>query len=637
MKIHIGFIAPYSEMIDKAEKIAEKKDVRMTACCAVLEDIVPHARRMELGGADVIIVRQGSDTFLRKKVHIPVVPVGSNCFDVLNALVQARRETDRIAVADFMGRFTFMDVLKEALDCPLRDFVFTRYEEAYEKTKELVGEVDVLVGGGLTTLIAESHGMKSIMIKSSDEEIEYAIDLAVSLIETRRDEERKRKRGAIIVNQSTEGIVAIDEDQTISVYNRAAESIFGIPYREVINTRNEKLLKEAGLLDGTSGDTTASEIMKINGKSYFVHVIPLILNNELFGRVATYEEVARVQEMERNYRLSLHKKGHVAKFSFDNIIGQSKTIKNTIAKAQKYSRSDFTVLITGETGTGKELFAQSIFNASKRNKGPFVTMNCATLPPNLLEAELFGYEEGAFTGAKKGGKQGYFELAHKGTIFLDEIGTMPAELQTRLLRVLQEKEIVRVGGSRVVPVDIRVIAATNTSLMKAVSEGRFREDLYYRLNVLNLSIPPLRERREDIPLIAASTMGYFKISPHNATVIINALRHISDYPWKGNIRELINLIAYLAVLTEDTEEITDAAVHSLIGDIVRPSSESDGAGHAVERLGRVVSLESTKKDMEKNMFRELLGRKDLTKSEIAEKLGVSRTTFWRKCKEYKLL
>lgn len=637
MKVHIGLIAPYSEMIDKAEKLAEKKNVRMTACCAVLEDIVPHARRMEIGGADVIIVRQGSDAFLRRKVNIPVVPVGSSCFDVLSALVQARRETDRIALANFMGQFTFAEVLKEALNCPIQEFVFKRYEEAYEKIKQLSGKVDVLVGGGLTTLIAENQGIKAIMIKSSDEEIEFAIDLATSLVETRRDEERKRKQGSIIVNQSAEGIVALDEDHTITVYNRAAESIFGIPYREVIDTRNEPLLKAAGLLDDRADDATVNEILEIGGKKYFVHVIPLIMSNEVFGKVATFEEVARVQEMERNYRLSMHKKGHVAKFTFDHIIGQSRAIMETIAKAEKYAKSDFTVLITGETGTGKELFAQSIFNASRRNRKPFVTVNCATLPPNLLEAELFGYEEGAFTGAKKGGKQGYFELAHKGTIFLDEIGTMPAELQTRLLRVIQEKEIVRVGGSTVIPVDIRVIAATNTSLMDAVSERRFREDLYYRLNVLNLSIPPLRERREDIPLIAENKMNNFQLSSQNAAVIIHALRHVSDYSWKGNVRELINLIAYLAVLVQDVGDVTDALVHSMINDILRPLEREGDTTGGRRRYDHLLSLESSKREMERDLFKELLGRNDLTKSQIAEKLGVSRTTFWRKCRDYGLL
>jgi transcriptional regulator with PAS, ATPase and Fis domain len=636
MKIHIGLIAPYSAMIEQAERIAERKNIRLSACTAVLEDVTSHARRMEISGVDAIVVREGSDVFVRQKVNVPVVPMGSGCYNVLHAIAKARSISDRIGLANFMGRFIFVDEMKKVINCSIEEFVFSRYEEANEKIRNLVGKVDVLVGGGLTTTIAESNGMHSVMIEATDEEIELAIDLACSLVETKKDQARRRKQRSIIVNNSTEGIVAVDVDQNITVYNSAAESIFDIPYREAINTRHEKLLQQAGLLNVTPNDTTANEILKIKGKSYFARIIPLVLNNEYFGSVATYEEVARVQEMEQSYRLSLHKKGHVAKFAFDDIIGESKAIKDTIERAKKYAQSDFTVLITGETGTGKELFAQSIFSSSKRNKGPFVTMNCATLPPNLLEAELFGYEEGAFTGARKGGKQGYFELAHRGVIFLDEIGTIPTELQIRLLRVIQEKEIVRVGGSSVIPVDIRVISATNTPLVNAVSEGKFREDLYYRLNVLNLHIPPLRERREDIPLIADTVASYFKLSKHDTDIILRAFQHFTKCQWKGNVRELMNLIAHLAVLIQDIPEITEDMVVSMIREITIPLRETEKNGEDIKEPSPFVSLGDTKKDMEKKMFQELLSRRDLSKSQIADKLGVSRTTFWRKCKEYGL-
>ena len=436
MKIHIGLIAPYPNMVERAKIIAGRKNIQLTACTALLENIVPHARRMEMSGVDAIIVRGGSDIFLRQKVNMPVIPVGAGCYDVLCAIIRAKELSNKIALANFRGGFTFIDELRKATGCPIREFVFTSHEEADEKIKNLVGEIDVLVGGGLTTVIAKNNGMQSIMIESTDEEIELAIDFACSLVETKRDEAEKTKQRTIIVNDSANGIVAVDLEQKITVYNRVAESIFDIPYRKAINTRHEEILRQAGLLNVTHHDTTANKIIKINGKNYFFRLIPLILNNEFFGSVAIYEEVARVQEMEQSYRLSLYKKGHVAKFTFDDIVGESETIKNTIERAKKYAQSDFTVLITGETGTGKELFAQSIFSASGRSKGPFVTINCATLPPNLLEAELFGYAEGAFTGAVKGGKQGYFELAHRGAIFLDEIGTIPMELQARLLRVI---------------------------------------------------------------------------------------------------------------------------------------------------------------------------------------------------------
>ena len=637
MEINIGLIAPYNSMIDRAKIIAERKNVRLTADMAVLEDVTSYARRMELSGVDVIIVREGSDVFLRKSVKVPVVPMGLGCYDVLRAIVKARRISDKIALANFMGLYNFIDELREAIKCPIKEIVFTRYEEAIEKIKNLAGEVDVLVGGGLTTIIAEDNGMQSIMVESTDKEIEQAIDLASSIVEKQKDEARRTKQRSIIVNNSTRGIVAVDEDQNITVFNRVAETIFNVPYREVIDTRHEELLQQAGLLNASPKDNETSEILNINGKKYFVQIIPLVLNKEFFGSVATYEEMARVQKIEQSYRLSLHKKGHVAKFTFDRVIGESKAIKETIEKAKKYANSDLTVLITGETGTGKELFAQSMFNASKRRKGPFVAMNCATLPSNILEAELFGYEEGAFTGAKKGGKQGYFELAHKGAIFLDEIGAIPIELQTRLLRVIQEREIVRVGGSSVIPVDIRVIAATNTSLANAVSDGLFREDLYYRLNVLNLHLPPLRERPGDISLIADAGADHFKLSREETDIILRALQHFPTYRWRGNVRELMNLIAHLAVLLQGASEIAEDMVVSMIREILLLGSDVREKREDLEESGRFISLEDTKKDMEKKMFQELLSRGDLTKNQIADNLSISRTTFWRKCKEYGLV
>jgi transcriptional regulator with PAS, ATPase and Fis domain len=228
-------------------------------------------------------------------------------------------------------------------------------------------------------------------------------------------------------------------------------------------------------------------------------------------------------------------------------------------------------------------------------------------------------------------------LAHRGAIFLDEIGTISTELQTRLLRVIQEKEIVRVGGSSVIPVDIRIITATNASLADAVSEGLFREDLYYRLNVLNLHIPPLRERREDIPLIANALATSLKLPRHDADIIIKALQHFLNRQWKGNVRELMNLVAHLAVLIRDTPDITENLLVSMIHGILSPSSLTEENDKKPEETGPFVSLEETKKDMEKKMFQELLSRKDLTKNQIADTLGIGRTTLWRKCKEYGLI
>ena len=270
--------------------------------------------------------------------------------------------------------------------------------------------------------------------------------------------------------------------------------------RQVINMDMGAVSNDFKVLLG-DGSELCNKLTKINGKQVLVNRIPIIIDNDTLSVVVNIQETSNIQKIERNLRAELYRKGFVAKHTFSDIIGDSDIIKETVNKAKKIGRTNSTVLITAETGCGKELFAQSMHNLSRRMGGPFVAVNCAALPENLLESELFGYEEGAFTGAKRGGKIGMFELAHKGTIFLDEISEIPLGLQGRLLRVLQEKEIQRVGGDSVVNVDIRIIVASNKDLFDKVVKGSFREDLFFRINVLDLYIPPVRERKQDIPLL----------------------------------------------------------------------------------------------------------------------------------------
>ncbi len=261
--------------------------------------------------------------------------------------------------------------------------------------------------------------------------------------------------------------------------------------------------------------------------------------DSLQGLVVHLQEITKVQRLEGEIRREMYAKGQIAKFSFNDIVGKSSSIERTIKYAKGFAVCDDTILIEGESGTGKELFAQAIHNGSRRYEHPFVAVNCASLPDNLLESELFGYVEGAFTGAKKGGKLGLFEVAHKGTIFLDEIGDISQLLQARLLRVLQEKQIRRIGDDRVIPVDVRVIAATNRKLSDLVANEQFRHDLYYRLNVLKLLLPPLRERLQDIPDLARYLLKNWSkdLEYCKKLELDRAFKILQAYSWPGNIRE----------------------------------------------------------------------------------------------------
>ena len=294
----------------------------------------------------------------------------------------------------------------------------------------------------------------------------------------------------------------------------------------------------------------SKEITKSRGNEYDLSFLqdqddrydshPIKLMEETVGYYITIQEESKLSLGEK----ANHKKGHVAKHHFQNIIFRSEEMKNAVQTAEQMVQSEHTVLIYGESGTGKELFAQSIHNASPRKRKPFVAVNCAALPENLLESELFGYEAGAFTGANAKGKIGLFEQANHGTIFLDEIGDVTPKLQARLLRTIQEKQIMRIGSDRIIDIDVRLITATNKDLMLEVQEGHFRSDLFYRLNVLPIRIPPLRARMQDVIPLLHHFLGdkYNDLTPQE-------IDHLTTYQWPGNVREVENFCTYYKTLT----------------------------------------------------------------------------------------
>ncbi|HEX3016130.1 MAG TPA: sigma 54-interacting transcriptional regulator, partial [Desulfobacteria bacterium] len=310
-------------------------------------------------------------------------------------------------------------------------------------------------------------------------------------------------------------------------------------------------------------------------------------------------------------------------YTFADIIGRSQRLQNAKRLAELASRTDSTVLLQGETGTGKEMFAQSIHHASNRGEGPFVAVNCGSLPKTLIESELFGYEEGSFTGAKRGGRQGKFELANGGTIFLDEIGDMPLDIQASLLRVLEERQVVRVGGQHPVKVDIRVIAATNKNLTEEAARGNFRPDLFYRLNVLSIDIPSLHDREDDIMELA----NYFmRIISNRHGKVVNQIAYgvkmlFHDYGWPGNVRELENIIERAISFCEGTTITLDE-----IPEYLKQKQQLAGNNYDASDLNL--------RQLEEQAISEALSKFDYNISKVAQALGIGRNTLYRKMKEY---
>ncbi|MCL5046497.1 MAG: sigma 54-interacting transcriptional regulator [Actinobacteria bacterium] len=359
----------------------------------------------------------------------------------------------------------------------------------------------------------------------------------------------------LLLDMVDEGVVAFDRNGYVTLVNRKAEEILLLEPWKAIDQPLESVVNQTGLTEVLrTGKNVYDEFRNVHGRDVVVNQAAMRNGEQIIGGVLTLKEVKEIERLEIKLRRELKARGHEAKYTFRDLVGRSRSFKEAIAKAHRMTRVNAAILILGESGTGKELFAQAIHNASPRANAPFVAVNCAALPESLLESELFGYEEGAFTGARRGGKAGLFEQAHQGTVFLDEIGEMPQNLQARMLRVLQEKEVMRIGGTRVVPVDIRVIAATNRDLADLVERGAFRADLYYRLNVLPLHIPPLRERREDIPFL----VEYFLSQRGGRTPLPPEIAaQFQSYDWPGNIRELENCLEYLLVVGGDRPKIDD--------------------------------------------------------------------------------
>ena len=350
----------------------------------------------------------------------------------------------------------------------------------------------------------------------------------------------------LLLNELLSGVIITDQNNQIELINNKAKNILGLDSIKLNGKNINNLTKQnKDLKFILEKKEIKDKLVKTNGKELVFTVKIVEFDNQFYGKiiiVSPYREMVKTQQ-------KIHKqivgKGHYSNYNFNDIIGESKTIQKTVKISKKIAKSDSTVLLLGDSGTGKEIFAGSIHNYSQRKKKPFVAINCATLPANLLESELFGYEEGAFTGARKGGKIGLFEQANGGTIFLDEIGDLPLKLQSRLLRAIEEKEIMRLGGDTVISIDTRIIAATNQNLKKLMKNGEFRKDLFFRLNVFQIKIPPLIDREDDLLVLTNHFLNQFN-SDSNLTKDLKEFLY--NYDWPGNVRELKNTIKYMVTI-----------------------------------------------------------------------------------------
>lgn len=625
----IAIIAPYEELSLLASRVSKELEEDIEIRTGDLSEGVAIAQQLIKEGIKIFISRGGTATAIMASENVPVVEIKISGFDIIRAISKAKEKGNRIGVVGFKNVIYGSQSLNEILDVEIYEFeIESSFEAENGVLSAIEQKVDVLVGDAVATRIAEKYGLESVLITSGKESVSAAIREAHEIMTLHRQEQARTEQLKAILEFAYEGIVAVDQQGYVTLMNPEAEKMLHLNKDIVIGEHASKVLSEIPFSEVLNfGMIRSGEISNINGNMLANNVVPVIINNQSVGAVATIQDIKYIKKVEEKVRKTQYAKGLVAHYSFSDIVTTTQVMQETIGRARKFAEVDSTVLINGETGTGKEMFAQGIHNSSKRKNEPFVAVNCAALTESILASELFGYEDGAFTGAKKGGKIGLFELAHGGTIFLDEIAEISTSMQARLLRVLQEKEIMRIGGDKVIPIDVRVIAATCKNLDNLIEKGQFRRDLYHRISVLVVNIPPLRKRIEDIPVLIRVLCRDLskRLEIESPDFDDRAIELLKSCTWLGNIRELKNILEQLIVLKQHGK-VSVRDVSSILS-----SLNSNKASSIYESNENDCISTTSLTELEDQTIISVI-KSSRSKKEAAEKLGISTTTLWRKMK-----
>jgi PAS domain S-box-containing protein len=616
----ITFLAPDISMLNRAHEAFKALHSDIDIKVGLLSEGAQIAASHVAEGTEIIITRGGTALAIKNAgIEVAVVEIPITGFDMIRTVEKAKLQGNRIGAVAFPSMMLGIHYLSTVLGVEIQLYpLHSEYETEAQVLQALHDGAEVLIGGFITGKVAKKYNFPFELIDSGVEGMLQAAAEAKRIAYARSLEKSKTSQFRAVLDYSYDGIISIDNQYRITVFNPMAEQITGIRSTKILGKKIDQVWPELNLYSVIrSGKEDLGQILKINEIDVLCNKIAINVNGKTVGAVVTFQDVTKIQQMESRVRHRIYAAGNVAYSSFNDIVGVSAPLTRTIEIAKEFSLTQSSILILGETGTGKEVFAQSIHNYSGRQKSPFVAINCAALPSQILESELFGYAGGAFTGANPKGKPGLFEVAHGGTIFLDEIAEMEYLTQGKLLRVLQEKNVRRLGSDNIIPIDVRVIAATNRKLKTLVKENKFRADLYYRLNVLNLRLPPLRDRMEDIEILAQLFLkehaGIMKRHLKMAPSAIHALTH---YTWPGNIRELKSIIE--RVIAVYRHEIIDAAIINQM--LEGEDDDYDSKQHADVQLSELEEINQALA-VAKGKY-----------AAAANLLGISRSTLWRKLK-----
>lgn len=617
----IVVLAPINDIYDKANAIVKDNNYsNVHVVLGTMKEGLELAKKLEEEGAKIIVTRGGTYKLVRDALKIPVVEIKVSVYDIIESFDKLDDPNEKIGLVGYNNVVYGFDILKKFIPNEVVKIELKNEEDIYgiiEKNKNL--GINTYIGDSNIKRIVEQLNCRGIVINSQKESIQTAIQEARRINKATKDENFKAQQITAMADYVHDGLIAIDNNENITVFNKAAERIFGVSHKGAINKNINEIIPDSKLNNVLkTSESRIGEIINYKDTKLSANITPIIIEGNIAGAVSTFQEVNELQSIEQKIRISLNAKGFLAKYKFSDIVYKSDEIKKCIEVSKEYAKYDAPIHICGESGVGKELFCQSIHNYSSRKYGPFVAINCAAIPPTLIESELFGFEEGSFTGAKKKGKPGVFELAHNGTLLLDEVNEIPKELQGRLLRVLQEKQIMRVGGEKIIPINVKIISTSNKYLKRMVETNEFRKDLYFRLNVLNLRIPSLNKRKDDILVLVEHFINKYSSIYNKVPIRITSQvkEHLLNRKYEGNVRELENIIERSVILSSF--------------DFIK-NDNADKEDKDI--LTESVKFDKSLKDLELSYIKMIYHKTDMNVSKTCDILKINRTTLWRKLKE----
>ncbi len=619
MSITIG-VANYAGFFQFVEKLRPElpPDVELVILNDLFSELESSVKRIEAeGSVDIFVASGGNAEYMQRYLKsIPLVKVKITGFDIMNAVKNAKEFSDNVALITHSPIAQIEDI-KSILNVKLRPIVYQTPEDLSVILQSLYAEgIRDVIGTALVLEQAKMFDIRGHFIWSLDG-VRTAMETAISMARTKKALAEKARTLDYLLDYAAEGIIVTDRNGVITQFNNSAERILNRSRKSIIGRQCAEVLPNTQLHTVMREKRAQfNRIQDLGNVKIVTNRSPIVCDKEVIGSLATFFSTSTIRQAGENIRRSQNFSGFIAKSTFEDIKTLSPEFEAMKQKAKRFARSNSTILIFGDTGTGKEAFAQSLHNASQRKNEPFVRVNCAAIPASMLEGELFGYEEGIYPGARKAGKPGLLEIAHLGTLFLDEVGEIPLKLQARLLSAIEEKQFFRVGGDKPVPVDIRIIAATNKDLRAMVEEGSFREDLYFRINVLEVHLPSLKDRKCDIPLLIKEFLEENRNDlTRKELEDICHTPHFQDYDWPGNVRELRNIIERFCVYYVPGADIEESARAVLTYETAKERPGDTTAEPDVQEIENALRLSGG------------------NRSAAAAILGISRTTLWRKMRE----